>query len=113
MLKSILTILKEKCPGAKVILIAPSPSDEALFLARDKKLAKGVNMVMYGKKEFVDLYDAENRKFCKENGLEYIDVLTAMRNAPVLKDLYVTDGIHLSPLGNRLIAATILRHLAK
>ena len=113
MLKSILTILKENCPGAKVILIAPSPSDEALFLARDKKLAKGVNMVMYGKKEFVDLYDAENRKFCKENGLEYIDVLTAMRNAPVLKDLYVTDGIHLSPLGNRLIAATILRHLAK
>ena len=112
-LKSILTILQKNCPGAKLILIAPSPSDEALFLARDKKLAKGANMPMYGKKEFVNLYDTENKKFCKENGLEYIDVLSAMRKAPVLKELYVSDGVHLSPIGNRLIAATILRHLAK
>lgn len=112
-LKSIFEILTKNCPGAKIVLIAPSPSDEALFLARDKKLKKGVNMVMYGKKEFVDLYDAENRKFCKEHNLDYVDVLTAMRNAPVLKDLYVSDGVHLSPAGQRVITAELLRYLCK
>lgn len=113
MLKSILTILKKNCPGAKVILIAPSPSDEALFLARAKKLPKGRNMPMYGKKEFVELYDTENRKFCKANGLDYVDVLSAMRKAPVLKQLYVADGVHVSPLGSRMIAETLLRYFSK
>ena len=88
-------------------------AEASIFLARDKKLKKGVNMVMYGKKEFVDLYDAENRKFCKEHNLDYVDVLTAMRNAPVLKDLYVSDGVHLSPAGQRVITAELLRYLCK
>lgn len=112
-LAEIRKMLKEKCPGAELVLISPSPSDEDLFIQRDKKLRKGVNMVMYGKKELVDLYDAENRKFCKENGLRYIDILSVMRSVSPIKSLYVTDGIHLSPEGGRVIADEILKFFAE
>ena len=106
-------ILKEKCPGARLVLISPSPSDESLFIRRDRKLPKGASMVMYGKKEFVDLYDAENRKFCKANDLPYIDILSVMRAVSPIGSLYVTDGIHLSPEGGRVIADEILKFLAE
>ena len=86
---------------------------ESLFIRRDRKLPKGASMVMYGKKEFVDLYDAENRKFCKANDLPYIDILSVMRAVSPIGSLYVTDGIHLSPEGGRVIADEILKFLAE
>lgn len=112
-LTEIRKILKEKCPGAELVLVSPSPSDEDLFIKRDQKLPKGAYMVMYGKKEFVDLYDAENRKFCKEENIPYIDILSVMRAVSPIKSLYVTDGIHLSPAGGRVIADEILKFLAE
>ena len=112
-LEEIYKILKEKCPGAEIVLIAPSPSHEKLFIERDRKLPKGAYMVMYGKKEFVDLYDAENRKFCKDKNLSYIDILSVMRAVPSIKELYVVDGIHLSPLGGRVVADEILKFFAE
>jgi lysophospholipase L1-like esterase len=36
-----------------------------------------------------------------------------MRKAPNIKDLYVSDGIHLSPYGGQVIADEILKYLAK
>ncbi len=112
-LAEIYKILKEKCPGAQLVLISPSPSDENLFIRRDQKLPKGANMVMYGKKALVDLYDAENRKFCKENGLHYIDILSVMRAVSPIGSLYVMDGVHLSPEGGRVISDEILKFLAE
>ncbi len=101
--------LKEKCPKAKVVLISPSPSNEALF---DGYIAKGRKLAFYGKKKFVDAYDEYNRKFCKENNLDYINITTPMRSYKVLKDLYVSDGVHLSSKGGNLIADEILKYFA-
>ncbi len=102
--------LKEKCPKAKIVLLSPSPSNEALF---DDHLAKGRKVAFYGKKKFVDAYDQGNRKFCKENNFDYIDILTPMRNYTPLKDLYVSDGVHLSEEGGRLICEELLKYFAK
>ena len=112
-LTNICKILKSKFPQAKIIMIAPSPSYEKLFLDRAKKWAPSNNMVMYGKKDLVYLYHAENKKFCAANNIPYIDILSVMRAAPSIKDLYVSDGVHLSPLGGRVIADEILKFLAK
>ena len=112
-LEEIYKILKGNCPDAQIVLISPSPSHEKLFIERDRKLPKGAYMVMYGKKEFVDLYDAENRKFCKDKNLSYIDILSVMRAVPSVKELYVVDGIHLSPLGGRVVADEILKFFAE
>ena len=105
--------MKERCPKAKVVLIAPSPSDEALFKKREETWAKGRQIAYYGKTEFVNAYDANNRAFCKANNLDYIDVLSVMRSYSPIKDLYVEDGVHLSDKGGMLIADEILKFFAK
>ena len=105
--------LKEHCPSAKVVLLSPSPSDENLFKQREATWAKGREIHFYGKSEFVNAYDANNRTFCKANNLEYIDVLSVMRSHSPIKDLYVVDGIHLSDKGGMLIADEILKFFAK
>ena len=64
------------------------------------------------RKELVDRYDAVNRKFCAERKLDYVDILSRMRAEKDLKSLYVSDGVHLSPEGGRLIADTLLKYFA-
>ncbi len=98
---------------AKVILISPSPSYAKLFEDRSGRMAPGAEMVMYGRKELVDQYDAVNRKLCGELNLDYVDILTPMRGAKDLKSLYVADGVHLSPEGGRLIADELLKYFAE
>ena len=105
--------LKERCPKAKVVLIAPSPSNEAVFKKREATWAKGRQIAYYGKPEFVNVYDANNRAFCKANNLDYIDVLSVMRSYSPIKDLYVEDGVHLSDKGGILIADELLKFFAK
>ncbi len=98
---------------AKIVLIAPSPSDVSVFEARDKKYAPNVEIVMYGKKEFVDAFDATNRKLCQELKLDYVDILTPMRAISPIGSLYVEDGVHLSPKGGQVIADEVLKYFAK
>lgn len=102
--------LKENCPKAKIVLISPSPSNEAHFEAL---LANGKKPAFYGRKKFVDTYDQINRQFCKENKLDYVDILSVIRNHKPLKDIYVTDGVHLSEEGGRVIADELLKYFAK
>lgn len=102
--------LKENCPKAKIVLVSPSPSDEARF---DSYLAKGQKVAFYGRKKFVDAYDAYNRKFCAANKLDYVNITDAMRSYSPLKDLYVSDGVHLSDLGGILVSDEILKYFAK
>lgn len=102
--------LRKNCPKAKIVLISPSPSNEALF---NDHLAKGRKVAFYGKKKFVDAYDAFNREFCAKNKLDYIDITTAMRSYNPLKDLYVSDGVHLSDKGGIIIADKLLEYFAK
>ena len=108
-LKAILAFIRERS-DAEIVLISPSPCCAELIEARRAKSKK--NFVMFGKKEFVDNYDLVNRRFCKEFKLDYIDILTPMRNAPDLKALYVRDGVHLSLIGGRFVADEILRYFS-
>ena len=108
-LKAILAFIRERS-DAKIVLVSPSPCCAELIAARRAKSKK--NFVMFGKREFVDNYDLVNRRFCEEFKLDYIDILTPMRNHPDLKTLYVRDGVHLSLIGGRFIADEILRYFS-
>lgn len=110
-LRKILDFLGERSK-ARVVLIAPSPSYVKIFEDRAAKLPPKADMVMFGRKELVDRYDAVNRKFCAERKLDYVDILSVMRAEKDLKSLYVSDGVHLSPEGGRLIADTLLKYFA-
>lgn len=102
--------LKENCPKAKIVLISPSPSNEALF---EEHLAKGRKVAFYGKKKFVDAYDAFNREFCEKNKIDYVNITDEMRSYTPLKDLYVGDGVHLSDKGGILISNKLLEYFAE
>lgn len=110
-LRSILDFIGKRSK-ARIILISPSPSYAKVFEDRSAKMAPGAEMVMFGRKELVDQYDAVNRKLCKELNLDYVDILAPMRGASDLKSLYVEDGVHLSPAGGRLIAGELLNYFA-
>lgn len=109
-LKAILEFIRKRS-DAKIVLISPSPCCAEFIEARRVKAKK--NFVMFGKKEFVDNYDLMNRRFCKEFGLDYVDILNPMRNAPDIKTLYVKDGVHLSLIGGRFVADELLRYFSK
>ena len=106
-LKAILAFIRERSE-AKIVLISPSPCCAEFIEERRAKAKK--NFVMFGKREFVDNYDLVNRRFCEEFKLDYIDILTPMRNHPDIKTLYVRDGVHLSLIGGRFIADEILKY---
>ena len=109
-LKAIMEFIRERSE-AKIVLISPSPCCAEFIEARRAKAKK--NFVMFGKKEFVDDYDLVNRRFCKEFGLDYVDILTPMRNAPDIKSLYVKDGVHLSLIGGRFVADELLKYFSE
>ena len=58
-------------------------------------------------------FESPDKKFCKEGNIPYIDILTPMRAVSPIKSLYVSDGVHLSPAGGRVIADEILKFLAE
>jgi len=110
-LKAILAFIRERS-DAKIVLVSPSPCCAEFIEALRAKAKPDKNFVMFGKREFVDDYDLVNRRFCEEFKLDYIDILTPMRNHPDLKILYVRDGVHLSLIGGRFIADEILKYFA-
>ena len=107
-LKAILAFIRERS-DAKIVIISPSPCCAELIEARRAKTRKK-NFVLFGKREFVDNYDLVNRRFCEEFKLDYVDILTPMRNHSNLKSLYIRDGVHLSLIGGRFIADELLKY---
>lgn len=108
-LKAIMAFIRERS-DARVVLVSPSPCCAEFIEARRAKAKPKQNFVLFGKPEFVDNYDLVNRRFCKEFGLDYIDILTPMRSHPELKTLYVRDGVHLSLVGGRFVADEMLKY---
>ena len=111
-LREIIAILN-KHGSPKIVLMAPSPSNQLGYQTRDKNLKEGDNMVWFSRPEFVDAYDAVNRKLCQELKLDYIDILTPLRARQDLPSLYQPDAVHLSLKGGQVFADLLLQYFAK
>lgn len=110
--RNVFKILLSQSPKAKTVIISPSPSYVKLFEDYDKRFNPQTQIHMFGKKEFLDAYDAVNRKLVKEFDLGYIDMLNTMRQDPDIRSLYVEDGVHLTPRGGMTVARGILEYFA-
>lgn len=97
---------------APILLVAPSPSNEAVFLDRVAKMPADGRVIMFGKGEFVREFDAVLRRLAAELQLEYLDLHGAMSAYPELPALYQADGVHLSETGHRFAARQLLQALA-
>ena len=111
--RRVFKILQEKNPGVKVVIIAPSPSHAGTFEAYDKRFSPGTQIHMFGKKEFLDAYDAVSRKLAKEYNFDHIDMLNTMRNTPDMRSLYGADAVHLTPRGGMIVARGILEYFSR
>ena len=110
--RRVFDILFKKSPGAKIVLMSPSPSYVKLFEDYDKRFKPGRQIHMFGKKEFLDAYVAVNRKLARELKFDCIDTLDTMRQYPDLRSLYVEDGVHLTPRGGMVVAREILKYFS-
>lgn len=111
LMNELLAILR-KNSQAEIVLISPSPSNEQLFLDRVKK-NKGRDTGVFGSSKHVNRFDSVNRQICKEQKLDYVDILNPMRAMKDRKALYVEDGVHLSCKGAHVITQELLRWFSK
>ena len=111
-LREIFAIIN-KHGSPKIVLMSPSPSNQMSYQEREKKLQEGQNMVWFSRPEFVDAYDAVNRKLCQELKLDYIDILTPLRAREDITALYQPDAVHLSLKGGQVFADLLLQYFAK
>ena len=105
LMRWVIRFLQEKT-GAPVVLVSPSPCNEAFLLKRVKENSKISGM--FGTSREVDHFDSVVRKISREMRLGYIDILNPMRAFPDRAALYVSDGVHLSCRGARLTAYEML-----
>ena len=111
--RRVIAKIKQKSPNAKIILVSPVASD----VTKSRTVAQ--NMVkwghaghIFGLPEHVTPFLAMLQKVAKENGCFYIDLYTPTKNAANRNALFITDGVHLTPEGFRMLSSELLKNLA-
>jgi len=100
--------------GAKITVISATSSVyEITEATAAKRRAAGKAHNLFGKPEALEQFNAIARKVANECGAAYLDVYEPTRRHPNKPSLFTRDGVHVSNLGNRVLALEILKHLAE
>lgn len=95
-----------------VVLSATSSVYEITQAVAEKRRAAGKAHNLFGKPEALEQFNAIARRVAEQCGAEWLDVYEPTRRHSDKPSLFTADGVHVSNLGNRLLALEILRHLA-
>lgn len=95
------------------VISATSSVYETTKATADKSREQGKSHNLFGKPEALEQFNALAQKVAKECSANYLDVYTPTKQAPNKPALFIKDGVHLSNLGNRLIALEVLKELGK
>ncbi|MDZ7618822.1 MAG: GDSL-type esterase/lipase family protein [Patescibacteria group bacterium] len=95
-----------------IVLSTTSSVFEITQATAEKQRAAGRAHNLFGKPATLEQYNAIARTVAQECGAEWLDVYEPTRRSPDKPSLFTPDGVHVSNLGNRLLALEILRHLA-
>ncbi len=96
----------------RIVLISPTSSNFEVCKKNSQKAA-GRTHNRFGEPKHLEAFDAVLKKLAAELKLEYLDVYSPTRNHPDKPKLFrASDGVHLSTLGNSLVAEQILQFLA-
>ena len=60
----------------------------------------------------MEQYNRVTQEYCKNNGMEFIDIYTTMKARPDKASLLLADGVHLSDKGHDFVALETLKYLA-
>lgn len=94
------------------LLSATSSVYEITQAAAEKRRTAGKAHNLFGKPEALEQFNAIARRLAAECGADWLDVYEPTRRHPDKPSLFTADGVHVSNLGNRLLALEILRRLA-
>ncbi len=104
--------VKQETQARLVVLSATSSVYEITKATADKRREAGKAHNLFGKPEALEQFNTLARKVAQECGADYVDVYEPTRRHVEKPSLFTADGVHLSNLGNRLIAWEVLKYLA-
>jgi lysophospholipase L1-like esterase len=96
-----------------IVLSATSSVYEITESTAAKMRAKGKAHNLFGKPEALEQFNALARAATSDCHAEYLDVYEPTRRHPDKPALFTADGVHVSNLGNRLLALEILKYLGR
>ena len=67
----------------------------------------------FGKPDVLERFNEVMQQVAHATGSGYLDVYTPTRDYPDKRALFTADGVHITPLGNQLIARLILGWLGE
>lgn len=107
----IVSFLKGRWPTTEVILISPPPVDEAMrllcpFTENKSRLPERTN-------EAAGNYAKACLAVAAECGVFAIDLWTRMQQIPGWQTACLSDGLHLTPIGNKIVFEEVLEALKK
>ncbi len=94
-----------------IVLSATSSVYEITKATAEKRRTAGKAHNLFGKPDALEQFNAIARRVAGQCGAEWLDVYEPTRRCPDKPSLFTADGVHVSNLGNRLLALEILRHL--
>ena len=112
---SVISMLRERFPEARLVLISPSSSDFAIQQEKIRtRLAKSnVPVTRFGDPALLEQFDAVLREIAADQHCDYLDVYSAMKKrSDREKLLRPNDGVHLSRAGYDYLALCILQYLS-
>lgn len=104
----LLDYLKEKCPSAKIVLMSNVSS--YLPIQEENAKKRKTKYTLFGIPRFMEDFNNVLKKLAEERKLGFVDVYTVTKDAPDKENLFLPDGVHLSPKGNQLVAEILIKY---
>lgn len=107
--------IRAHAPQARITIISAASSVHEICRNRVvNNIAAGKSGGSYfGKPEVLETFNAAMQRVAEQTGSGYLDVYTPTRDYPDKLSLFTADGVHITPLGNQLVARLILEWLGQ
>lgn len=110
-LSSIISSLKKRWPGTNIILITPPPIDEDArllhpYVEDPSGLSERTN-------EAAGAYAKACVAIARQCGIQVVDLWTKMQQFPNWKNAYLSDGLHLTQDGNKIVFEEVIQKLGE
>lgn len=111
--REVLTLLRQKNPKMKIVLMTPVCTLREVCLANmQKKMKRGFGRIEFGRYELLEQYISMLRRLAKEYDCQVVDLYTPMKKIKERTHLFNPgDGVHISEAGNRFVALQLLKAL--
>ena len=110
--RDLVKILRDHGVKRIIFISSISANEEICSKNAAQGRASGKSHSYFGIPAFMEEYNRVTQEFCKNGGMEFIDIYTTMKARPDKASLLLGDGVHLSDAGHDFVALETLKYLA-